>query len=133
MDVRVTLNKYLVRHNLTAYKLSQQAKGKAAQGAIYALARGDTKRVDLNTLAVVIDALEHITGETVSFDDILERVPEPVVDDETKAWLEADLAPDLEPYEWGPSGKPKDNTVRYVEGQGFLVYESAHDKTDATS
>lgn len=74
MDIRVRLDNYLGSHDLTAYKLARATKGRAAQGSIYALARGDLKRLDLNTLAAVIDALEQLTGERVTFDDLLERV-----------------------------------------------------------
>lgn len=74
MDIRLRLDDYLNSRDLSAYRLVQATKGRAAQGSIYALARGDLKRLDLNTLAAVIDALEQLTGERVSFDDLLERV-----------------------------------------------------------
>ncbi len=74
MDIRIRLDDYLDAHDLSTYRLVQTAKGRAAQGSVYALARGDMKRLDLNTLAAVIDALEQLTGEQVSFDDLLERV-----------------------------------------------------------
>lgn len=74
MDIRLRLDSYLAAHDLSTYRLVQAAKGRAAQGSIYALARGDMKRLDLNTLAAVIDALEQLTGEPVGFDDLLERV-----------------------------------------------------------
>lgn len=74
MDIRIRLDNYLDNHDLTPYRLAQVTKGRAAQGSIYALARGDLKRLDLNTLAAVIDALEQLTGERVTFDDLLERV-----------------------------------------------------------
>lgn len=74
MDIRLRLDDYLHAHDLSAYRLAQAAKGRAALGSIYALARGDLKRLDLNTLAAVIESLEQLTGERVTFDDILERV-----------------------------------------------------------
>ncbi len=74
MDIRLRLDDYLHAHQLSAYRLAQAAKGRAALGSIYALARGDLKRLDLNTLAAVIEGLEQLTGERVTFDDLLERV-----------------------------------------------------------
>ncbi len=74
MDIRIRLDDYLDTHDLSTYRLVQAAKGRAAQGSVYALARGDMKRLDLKTLAAVIDALEQLTGEQVGFDDLLERV-----------------------------------------------------------
>ncbi len=73
MDIRVKFDAYLRSHNLSAYRVAQAAKGRAAQGSVYALARGDAKRLDLNTLAAVMGALEELTGERVTFDDLLER------------------------------------------------------------
>ncbi len=73
MDIRVRLDDYLNHHGLTPYRLAQETKGQAAQGSIYALARGDSKRLDLKTLAAIMGALEKLTGENVGFDDLLER------------------------------------------------------------
>jgi len=44
-------------------------------------------------------------------------------DAETQAWLEADLAGDLPPYEWGAAGMPAGKPVTYVPGQGLVVEE----------
>lgn len=46
------------------------------------------------------------------------------IDDESRAWLEADIEGDLPPYEWGnvdprKLGKP----VQYVHGKGILIIE----------
>ena len=72
-SIYLTLDEYLENHDLTAYKLAQKVEGQVARGSIYALARGDVKRLDLGTLSVVTDALEELTGESVTFDDLLER------------------------------------------------------------
>ena len=72
-SVYLTLDEYLEMHDLTAYKLAQKVEGQVARGSIYALARGDVKRLDLSTLSTVMDALEELTGTPVTFDDLLER------------------------------------------------------------
>lgn len=46
------------------------------------------------------------------------------INDESRAWLEADIEGDFPPYEWGnvdpkKLGKP----VRYVHGKGILIIE----------
>lgn len=49
--------------------------------------------------------------------------PEPL-DDETRAWLEADLSAPLEPYEWGGvDPKAGGGRVEYVPGQGLMIVE----------
>jgi DNA-binding Xre family transcriptional regulator len=73
MNIYVTLGEYLENHNLSAYRLAKQLEGKTAKGSVYALARGDVRRIDLETLASIMQALEQLTGECVSFDDLLER------------------------------------------------------------
>ena len=104
MDIRVKFDAYLRSHNLSAYRVAQTAKGRVAQGSVYALARGDAKRLDLNTLAAVMGALEELTGERVTFDDLLERAEPGEVrltaagvpytgDEETDWWL--DNQPDI--------------------------------------
>ena len=101
MDIRVKFDAYL---GLSAYRVAQAAKGRVAQGSVYALARGDAKRLDLNTLAAVMGALEELTGERVTFDDLLERAEPGEVrltaagvpytgDEETDWWL--DNQPDI--------------------------------------
>jgi hypothetical protein len=74
MDIRIRLGSYLEEHGISAYRLAQETKTEAAPGTIYSLARGDSKRLDLQSLATVIGALERMTGETVNFDDLLEKV-----------------------------------------------------------
>lgn len=45
----------------------------------------------------------------------------PVPDYETKAWLDADLAPPLPPWEWAPGGPPEGKPVVYVPGSGLVI------------
>lgn len=47
-------------------------------------------------------------------------------DAETRAWLEADLSGALPPYEWGKSGPPQGQPVRYVPGVGLVIEKDPH-------
>jgi DNA-binding Xre family transcriptional regulator len=102
MLIRVSLDRYLERHNLSAYKLANELKGRVAQGSVYAMTRSKTvKRIDLETLTGVMQALERMTGEPVTPNDLLEVVQEPEPDPE-QAWLDssaADLKATLEEIE----------------------------------
>jgi DNA-binding Xre family transcriptional regulator len=102
MLIRVSLDRYLERHNLSAYRLANELKGRVAQGSVYAMTRSKTvKRIDLETLSGVLQALERITGEPVTPNDLLEVVQESEPDPE-QAWLDssaADLKAALEEIE----------------------------------
>jgi DNA-binding Xre family transcriptional regulator len=80
MPVKVTLKEYLNQRNLSTYKLVQATTGRIAERTVYALARPGVKRVDLETLGVIIAALHDLTGETVTPNDLLEVIEEPVSD-----------------------------------------------------
>lgn len=42
--------------------------------------------------------------------------------DEDRAWLDADLAPPMEPYDWGPGGPPKGKPIVWDEArQAFVI------------
>lgn len=68
------LRDYLDQHEVSAYALTKAAD--LAPNTVYALARGDQGRVDLAVLDKVIGALEQLTGQRVTFDDLLERETE---------------------------------------------------------
>ncbi len=123
--IRWTLKNYLQEHDLSAYRLVQTAE--VSPTTIYALARGTHERVSLEVLDKVLAALERLTGKPVEISDLLARDPDPEpqeMDDETKAWMDAELTPPLEPYDWGPEGPPQGgNPVRFVDGQ-WVVYEA---------
>lgn len=101
MTVRVSLDRYLKHHNITAYRLAQEARGRVAQGSVYALARGaNVKRVDLETLGGVIEALERLIGERVDVADLLEREDAPLAPEpELEPALAAVLAA-ARPFRW---------------------------------
>ena len=121
--VKWKLKEYLDRHELSVYALTKTSD--LSPNTVYTIARGDTNQVKLETLAGLFKGLRKLTGEEVSFEDVLEHTPdaeEQELDEESRLWLEADLAPPLEPYDWGdvdPStlGKP----IRYVPGEGIVV------------
>lgn len=132
--IRASLDRFLSRHNLSANRLASATEGRVARGSVFAMARGETvKRVDLQTLSHVRDALEQLTGETVTVDDLLEVVPDPQPDAETDrlmldaaaaelaerlAELEADQDPaDLEA--WRAAFETAALPGVYVPGQGF--------------
>lgn len=73
--LRVSLDRYLRQHDLTAYRLVKETGGRVARGSVYALARGEeVKRVDLETLSEVMAALHRITGQEVTPNDLLEVI-----------------------------------------------------------
>jgi excisionase family DNA binding protein len=43
------------------------------------------------------------------------------MDRETRVWLEAEMSGAFPPYEWGESGPPKGQPVRYVPGSGLVI------------
>lgn len=119
--IKWTLKEYLQAHDLSAYRLVQTAE--VSPTTVYALARGTHERVSLEVLDKVLAGLEKLTGQPVEIGDLLERQPDPEpMDDETQAWMDADLAPEIEPYDWGPEGPPKGDAVRFADGQ-WMVYE----------
>ncbi len=75
-EVRWRLKEFLEARNLTAYALSK-AGGIQRMSTVYRIASSDAPtRVDLPTLARVLDGLRKLTGEEVQLTDILEYVPE---------------------------------------------------------
>ena len=69
--VKWRLRKYLDDNDVSAYALTKAAA--LAPNTVYALARGDQGRVDLEVLDKVITGLEHLTGRRVELTDLLER------------------------------------------------------------
>lgn len=56
-------------------------------------------------------------------EDLTDVVEVPALDDETAAWLDANLGGELPPYDWGPSGPPAGKPVRHIPGRGLLIVE----------
>lgn len=120
------LENWLESHRITRYELAKNMGGNEKSRLTTLYRMRDPQRVDLGVMADIVAALRRITGEEVTPNDLLTFIPDPEpqeMDDETKAWLDADLTPDLEPYDWGPEGPPKGEPVRLVNGQ-WVVYET---------
>lgn len=100
--IQFTLRHYLAAHGLSAYRLAQAARGRVSERTVYALARGETSRVDLSTLGAVMSTLEELTGEQVSPADLLQAITVPGPDQEARAWLNGDASHlgEFEPYDW---------------------------------
>ena len=98
------LKPYLEQNAITPHKLALEAG--ISPPNLYTLIRGEgAKNVSRATLAKLIGALTRLTGQPVTPNDLLEvsETPTPLetADNEAKAWLTANLAPPLEPYDWG--------------------------------
>lgn len=118
--VKVKFKDYLQEHNLSAYRVSQHARGMSPK-TVYAIASG-RNRPSMEALEKLLDALREITGEEVGPGDLLEYLPEP--DAESRQWLEDDAAGGaLPPYDWGEEGPPRATPVRYEPGVGLVVEE----------
>ena len=74
MNLRLNLGAYLQRHQITAYRLVSEVRGRVAPNTIYALARKPAQRIDLRTVGEVLSALERLTGGKVAIAEMLEEV-----------------------------------------------------------
>ncbi len=101
--IRLNIGSYLQQKNITPYRLVKESG--LAPNTVYTLARSPAKRVDLDTLGSIVEALTRLTGQPVTPNDLLEVIETPApletTDSDARAWLTADLAPNLEPYDWG--------------------------------
>lgn len=70
---RLTVREACEARGLTVYQvaMSGQAQGTVDSGTVYRLARGDTSRIDLYTLATVEGILHTLSGEVVTVADLL--------------------------------------------------------------
>jgi DNA-binding Xre family transcriptional regulator len=59
-------------HELNAFALVNETHGRLSHNTVYALARGEPKRIALDTLLEVITALRKMTGKNISVCDLLE-------------------------------------------------------------
>jgi hypothetical protein len=74
--LRLHLKPFLERHRISAYQLARATKGKLSESTVYSLSREPQRRVDLNSVGVVIEALEEMTGEDVTLLDLVSNVEE---------------------------------------------------------
>lgn len=75
MPLRLNLGRYLQEHDISAYRLVQEVKGRVAPNTVYSLARKPAQRIDLDTVAKILQALERVRGEKVEITEVLEDVP----------------------------------------------------------
>lgn len=118
---------YLDQHGITPYRLHKALHGQVSQRLTYDWAKERPERLHLPVLEKVMSALESITGESVEVADLIKFIPDPEpleeVDAETRAWLDAEPAPPLEPYDWGDVDPETlgQGRVEYVQGKGWIV------------
>jgi primosomal protein N' len=74
--LRFHLKPFLERHRISAYQLARATKGKLSESTVYSLSREPQRRVDLNSVGVIVETLKELTGETVQIQDLIENVPE---------------------------------------------------------
>lgn len=72
VPVRLSLDRYLAASGITTYRLMKQLEGRVSRGTVYSLAQGDAKRLDLDSLAGILEGLEELTGRPVTPNDLLE-------------------------------------------------------------
>lgn len=77
MTLRLNLGRYLREHNITAYRLAAEVRGRVSPNTVYSLARKPAQRIDLATVGELLGALTRVRGEQVQFADMLEDTPEP--------------------------------------------------------
>jgi DNA-binding Xre family transcriptional regulator len=73
LDVIVwNLKPFLEQHNISAYALAKHVSQKLSSNTVYALVRENPKRVDMESLEVIIEALREMTGQKVQVSHLLE-------------------------------------------------------------
>jgi DNA-binding Xre family transcriptional regulator len=114
-EIRWRLGAHLQEQNITAYRLAQQLKKRVSRNTVYAIARGEAKGVQFDTLAAVWEVLERESGKPIALTDLLEVFERPVelptenfVEDATEdalahAWMNSDVShlEEFEPWDWG--------------------------------
>ena len=128
MATQWRLKNVLAEHNLRPAVVAAATEGRLSRNSVYALARG-AEAVRLETLDVLLPTLRRLTGKDLEVSDLIVWEPDPVpqVDAETRAWMDAELAPLPEPYDWyGVDPEALGNgEVEYVPGEGWVVTEQA--------
>lgn len=76
MTLRLNLGRYLQEHDISAYRVVQEVRGRVAPNTVYSLARKPAQRIDLDTVAKILQALERVRGQKVEITEMLEDVPD---------------------------------------------------------
>lgn len=79
MKLRLNLGGYLAFNGLTAYRLVQESRGALAQNTVYAMAKKPAQRIDLDTVARILETLGRVQQKEVTLIDLLEVTEEPVL------------------------------------------------------
>jgi len=126
------LKEYLAEKKIPALQVEERAG--MGRNTIYRIMRGNgVKLIDRQNLGRIISALSELTGQPVALTDVLELVNDPTpeqleqqeaekrLDLETKGWMNAQLAPVLEPFDWGEAGPPTGQAVEVIGGQILVI------------
>jgi len=72
-------SEYLEQRGINPYRIARHGKDKSEEQVIYRLARRgqSIKRLDLASLALIVEAIKTETGEQVSITDLLDYSDEP--------------------------------------------------------
>ncbi len=70
---RFHLKPFLEQHQISAYQLVRATKGKLSESTVYSMSREPLKRIDLDSVQVVVKALQELTGESVQIQDLIEN------------------------------------------------------------
>ena len=73
MLTQLRLDKFLDQHKITVYSLAQHTRGRLSSTSLYHLTH-KPKGIQLRTLDVLIDTLSEMTGKSVSYNDLFERI-----------------------------------------------------------
>ena len=75
--LRFHLKPFLERHQITAYQLARATKGQLSESTVYGMSRAPLQRIDLDSVRVVMNALEEMIGAHVQLEDLMTELPEP--------------------------------------------------------
>lgn len=130
MAAKWVLKDFLKEKRIRPSMLATAVAGKVSRTSIYKLSSDNQPdSVRLDTLSALLPALSEITGEEVTASNLITHEPDPKPDEgmdaESKSWLDAELAPPLEPYDWGDVNPEAlgQGRVEYVAGEGWVVVE----------
>jgi hypothetical protein len=131
MTLRLNLGSYLQRHQITAYRLVNEVRGRVAPNTVYTLARKPAQRIDLDTVSQLLSALERLTGEKVGLMDVVDEWEQPQAVKSEPPTLESLLAhlPTTDPSEF-PLFKRNLKRQPVLLGQGPTITEMISEGRD---
>jgi DNA-binding Xre family transcriptional regulator len=108
------LEPILRRHNKSVLALAR-ASG-LAKTTVYNIVNNKAKAVELETLGKLVDGLERLTGQPVTFNDVLEREPP------KRNPLLEELLKDAKPFDWEEMKKsiPEWTPEERAENERFM-------------